>query len=116
SSLKGTGKGFQFSEGTLQKADNSVLFVDEIDKMDKKDQEALLSAKGTLENQFISQKHMHLSQFKHALGLFSSPPIDIGHADTPQPLGFNKMYISDFSPATFIAPISAFNLPTAFIM
>lgn len=42
SSLKGTGKGFQFSEGVLQKADNSILYVDEIDKMPKKDQEALL--------------------------------------------------------------------------
>ena len=44
SSLKGTGKGYQFSEGVLQKADNSILLVDEIDKMNKKDQEALLSA------------------------------------------------------------------------
>ena len=44
SSLKGTGKGYQFSEGVLQKADNSILFVDEIDKMPKKDQASLLSA------------------------------------------------------------------------
>jgi len=44
SSLRGTGKGFQFTEGVLQRADNSVLYVDEIDKMNKKDQEALLSA------------------------------------------------------------------------
>lgn len=44
SSLKGTGKGYQFSEGVLQKADNSILLIDEMDKMDKKDQSALLTA------------------------------------------------------------------------
>lgn len=43
-SLKGTGKGYQFSEGVLQKADNSCLFVDELDKMPKRDQESLLSS------------------------------------------------------------------------
>lgn len=43
-SLKGTGKGFQFSEGILQKADGSVIFIDEIDKMEKNDQESLLTA------------------------------------------------------------------------
>ena len=44
SSLKGTGRGYQFSEGVLQKADNSIVLIDEIDKMDKKDQSALLTS------------------------------------------------------------------------
>lgn len=44
SGMKGTGKGYQFSEGILQKADNSVVLIDEIDKMNKKDQSSLLSA------------------------------------------------------------------------
>lgn len=44
SSLKGTGKGYQFSEGVLQKADNSIVYIDEIDKMTKNDQGSLLTA------------------------------------------------------------------------
>ena len=42
--LQGTGKGYQFTEGMLQKSDNNTLFIDEIDKLEKKSQSALLSA------------------------------------------------------------------------
>ena len=44
SSIEGTGKGYQFSPGLLQKADNSVLFIDEIDKLTSDEQTTLLRA------------------------------------------------------------------------
>lgn len=44
SSLEGSGKGYQFSQGCLQDADNSTLFIDEVDKLSHKDQSALLAA------------------------------------------------------------------------
>jgi DNA replicative helicase MCM subunit Mcm2 (Cdc46/Mcm family) len=42
--LKGSGRGFQTTPGLLNKADLSTLYIDELDKMDPRDQNSLLSA------------------------------------------------------------------------
>lgn len=44
SSIEGTGKGYQFSQGLLQRADNSTLYIDEIDKLSSDEQTTLLRA------------------------------------------------------------------------
>lgn len=42
--LKGSGHGYQITPGLLNKADLSILYIDELDKMDPKDQNSLLGA------------------------------------------------------------------------
>lgn len=42
--LKGTGRGYQLAPGLLSMANNSVLYIDELDKMPPSEQNALLSA------------------------------------------------------------------------
>lgn len=42
--LKGTGNGYQTTEGLLSKAHNSTLFLDELDKMDRENQSSLLAS------------------------------------------------------------------------